>query len=73
MILEQSNTTSSKMIKRFVYNFKDQKLKVTFNNEVTYEYEDVPESMYDDMCKAEGHGRFFIRNIKDVFKYKKLD
>jgi len=72
MILEQSSTTDSSMIKRVVFNFATNSLKVEFNGGALYEYANVDPQLYEDMCKAESQGKFFNEKIKNNYEHTKL-
>ena len=63
---------NSSNLKRSEYNSEDKTLKVTFNNEMIYEYEEVPHSIYAQFRLAESQGKYFNQNIARKFKYKKI-
>jgi len=61
------------VIKYFSYNADAKTLKVVFVTDIAYLYKSVPEKIYK-MLKASGSkGRYFNSNIKDRFKFEKLE
>ena len=53
--------------------FHDDKLRITFNNGRTYEYEGVPKAIYDGIFKADSPGLYVRKNIvKSGYKSTKL-
>jgi hypothetical protein len=72
MLIEQVTTTDSSMIKRAVYNFASNTLKIEFNSGAIYEYANLEPGMYDDFCKAESQGKFFNEKIKNNYPNSKL-
>lgn len=47
-------------------------LFVTFKKGGRYSYDGVNEKLYEELVKAESVGKFFIKNIKSVFPFKKV-
>jgi hypothetical protein len=72
MLIEQVNTTDSSMIKKAIYNFAANTLKVEFNSGALYEYVNVDPQTYDEFCKAESQGKFFNEKIKNNYPNSKL-
>jgi len=72
MLIEQVTTTDSSMIKKAVYNFTTNSLKVEFNSGAVYEYANVDPLTYDEFCKAESQGKFFNEKIKNNYTNSKL-
>lgn len=72
MMLEQTTTMNSSMIKKAVYNFTANTLKVEFESGAIYEYSNVDSQMYEDFCKAESQGKFFNEKIKNNYEHSKL-
>jgi len=63
---------NSSNLKRSEYNLEDKTLKVTFNNEMVYEYQEVPHSTYAQFRLAESQGKYFNQNIARKFNYQKI-
>lgn len=72
MLIEQTTTTDSTMIKKAVYNFTTNTLKVEFKSGALYEYQNVDPLMYDEFCNAESQGKFFNEKIKNNYETFKL-
>lgn len=72
MMLEQTTTMNSSIIKKAVYNFTANTLKVEFESGAIYEYSNVDSQMYEDFCKAESQGKFFNEKIKNNYEHSKL-
>lgn len=72
MLIEQMTTTDSSMIKKAIYNFTTNTLKVEFNSGALYEYSQVDPQLYDEFCKAESQGKFFNEKIKNNYENSKL-
>lgn len=64
--------SNSSTIKRCFYDFTKGVLKVEFQSGALYEYEGVPSSVYDDLCKADSQGKFFTESIKNNYPHTKL-
>ena len=63
---------TSSNLKRSEYDIENKTLKITFNNEMLYEYEEVPHSIYSQFRLSDSQGKYFNQNIAKKFKYKKL-
>jgi aspartokinase-like uncharacterized kinase len=66
------NEIKSSNIKKTEYDTETKKLIVEFNNNLKYEYDEVPHQIYTKFRKAESQGKFFTTDIAKNFKYKKL-
>lgn len=54
------------------YDSTSSTLFVKFNSGGTYEYYDVPESVYQDLMSAPSLGRFLASRIKGNYKYRQI-
>ncbi len=72
MLIEQVTTTDSSMIKKAVYNFAANTLKIEFNSGTVYEYANMDQQTYDEFCRAESQGKFFNEKIKNNYPNSKL-
>ncbi len=54
------------------YEKKNQMLQVEFIVGGTYQYQDVPEPVYQDFLTAPSHGQFFDARIKGQYSYRKV-
>jgi hypothetical protein len=62
----------SSLLKQVGYDAATQVLTVTFvDQEGTYEYQKVPESLYKELMAADSKGAFFAKNIKGKFDFVK--
>lgn len=66
------NEIKSSNIKKTEYDTETKKLVVEFNNNLKYEYDEVPHQIYTKFRKAESQGKFFTTDIAKKFKYKKV-
>ena len=69
---EQTSTVDSSMINKYVYNFTTKTLKVEFKSGTLYEYTNVEEAVYDDLCKSDSTGKFFNEKIKNNYEFTQL-
>jgi hypothetical protein len=63
------NTPESSNIARFDYNNDSHVLTVEFKNGATYNYYDVPETVFNQMKAASSKGQFLAQNVKGVYRY----
>jgi hypothetical protein len=63
--MDWTNANSSN-IERFKYDTSSRILKVEFKNGGTYDYFDVPESVFNAMCHAPSKGQYLASNIKGM-------
>lgn len=47
-------------------------VRVEFTHGAIYDYKNVPQSLYDDVVKANSVGKFFYANIKNNFNFIKI-
>jgi hypothetical protein len=66
------NEIKSSNIKKTEYDTATNSLKIVFNNDAIYEYENVPHQIYTKFRVAESQGKYFSSEIAKKFKYKKL-
>ena len=55
------------------YDKEKSKLRICFKNITMYDYEEVPEEMYNKLLASKSIGSFFNQNIAKQFKYSKVD
>jgi hypothetical protein len=63
----------SSVIKHFSYDADTKILKVVFVTDMVYLYKNVPEKIYKTLKASGSKGRYFNSNIKDKFKFQKLE
>lgn len=73
-ILElQHEPVVSSNIKSIGYSPTFQRLEVRFSTGALYEYEEVPQSVYESLLNAESKGSYFNRTIrKGGYRYRKV-
>jgi hypothetical protein len=56
------------------YKKRDKTLEVRFkSNGSVYQYENVPEEVFDGLMKAESKGQYLHNHIRGAYPYKKVD
>lgn len=50
----------------------DGNMYVKFNTGSIYRYDNVPQSVFDDMLSAESKGKFFNAHVKNTYNYEKV-
>ena len=63
----------SAVIRRFDYDAPRKRLRVTFVSGEVYDYEAVPPEVVDDFRAAFSKGRFFGPNIRDRYRYRRVE
>jgi len=73
-LIEMKEVESSNM-KKLGYDEKERIFQVEFNKGEIYQYYNVPNFLYEKIKSNEvkSKGKFFIKNIRDNFKYKKIN
>ena len=70
MIREQ---VSSSMIQEIGFDKEKEILEVEFNTGNIFQYEDVPEEIYDDLMEGVSIGKTFNELIRNKFKFERVD
>ncbi len=65
-------TPDSSNIARYKYDEKAHVLTVEFKSGGTYNYYDVPQTLYRQMDAASSKGQFLARNIKGAYRYARV-
>jgi len=63
----------SSNIKNAIYDTTNKLLRITFNNDLLYEYHDVEWETFAKLRLAESQGKFFSQNIIGKYKYNRID
>ena len=63
---------NSSQISYIGFDDENNKLYVTFNNNKTYEYLDVPYSVWKELKSSDSIGSYFTKNIKTKYQYKEI-
>ena len=69
---EDIYTPDSSNIYRIKYNDETYILEVEFNNGGTYEYYDVPITIWENFKLADSKGKFLHEYIKGNYRYSKV-
>ena len=67
-----NNMVLSREIEWIGYEHKRNMLQVEFIVGSIYQYENVPETVYQQFLTATSHGRFFESNIKNKYQVRKI-
>jgi KTSC domain-containing protein len=70
--MEWVETPESSSIARFCYDRTSQILVVEFKNGRTYNYYEVPGSVFGQMVAASSKGQFFLKNIDGQYRYVRV-
>lgn len=62
----------SSNLKSVGYDKSAEILEIEFNNGGIYQYSKVPENIFNELMKAQSHGKYFIRSIKNKYPTKKV-
>lgn len=65
-------TEKSSNLQLVRYNESTSTLSVVFRNGGEYEYENVPEKVYEELTHADSAGKYFIANVRNAFPCKKV-
>ena len=52
--------------------YESGKLYIMFNGGAVYEYDNVPQKLYEDIMSAESKGKFINQNVTKSFSYSRL-
>lgn len=55
------------------YNDETKLLSLTFKNNLTYSYTDVPKEIFDGLSESKSKGQYFHKSIKNAFKFVKQE
>lgn len=63
---------SSSNIRSIGYDPSGHVLEIAFLSGGIYQYDGVPEYVYDELMKASSHGKYFAAHIKNVYPTRKI-
>jgi hypothetical protein len=63
---------SSSDIASVGYDAQSATLEIHFHSGGTYQYFDVPQSIYDGLMAAGSHGTYFHAHIRERYRYQKV-
>lgn len=65
---------NSKLISNIEYVIDSQILKVKFvNSDKLYEFKNIPERIFFELCDADSRGQYFLKNIKGKYDYEIIE
>lgn len=65
-------TPESSNIARFYYDDTSQLLVVEFKTGITYQYYDIPATVYESLCAASSKGQFLATHVKQTYRYARV-
>lgn len=70
--MEMTPIENSSNVAAVGYDENSDTLQVEFHNGGTYQYFDVPESLFESLRDADSVGGFLAANIKGSYRYSKV-
>lgn len=70
--MEMTRIENSSNVAAVGYDENSDTLQVEFHNGGTYQYFDVPESLFEQLRDADSVGGFLAANIKGSYRYSKV-
>jgi hypothetical protein len=67
----QTVEVNSTAISTAQYEYDNYRLTLTFNNGVDYEYNDVPNFVFEGLRTSASKGKFINKHILSSYKYKR--
>lgn len=65
-------TVESSNLRSVGYDEKTHTLEIEFQTGGIYHYYDVPSDVYQELMDAPSHGRYFLAEIKNVYRYDQV-
>jgi hypothetical protein len=69
----QRRAVESTTMRSVGYDGTSQVLEVEFQTGTVYQYLDVPAAVHDELLEAESKGEYFNREIRDAFRFVRVD
>lgn len=63
----------SSTISHVGYEKNTKTLKIKFKTGTEYHYQNVPEKEHISLINAESIGKYFVKNIKNIYKFNKIN
>ncbi|MEU4254379.1 KTSC domain-containing protein [Amycolatopsis sp. NPDC026612] len=70
--MQRQPVTSSNVVS-IGYDPGSRTLEIEFREQAIYQYFDVPEDVSDGLLRAPSHGKFIWANIRDRYRYQRVD
>jgi hypothetical protein len=68
----QRINVSSSNISSIGYEPESQVLEIEFHDGSIYQYDGVPQSVYEGLMNASSHGQYLHQHIKDRYPHRKI-
>jgi hypothetical protein len=52
--------------------YTDGTLEIEFFGGRIYQYADVPQGIYEELMRANSHGKYFHRRIRNSYRYQRI-
>ena len=65
-------TVESTNIRSVGYDAGNELLEIEFHGGATYEYYAVPSRTHTGLMEAHSKGKYFLSNVRNIFKFKKI-
>jgi hypothetical protein len=62
----------SSAIRSVGYNARREILEIGFTSAIVYQYDEFPQSLYEEFMRADSKGRFFREHILDQFSVTRV-
>jgi hypothetical protein len=62
----------SKLLASSAYDPGKHLLYLRFQSGEVYRYFEFPEEQYRELLEAESHGRYFLRSVRNRFRYERM-
>ncbi len=72
MSINRISVTSSNL-RSVGYVPNTETLEVEFHDGGIYQYDNVPASIHDALMSATSHGKYFAANIRNNFRYRRIN
>ena len=63
---------TSSNLKRVSYDSQSQEMLIQFQSGAVYQYWDVPSNISQGLMQADSPGKYFSRNIRNRYTYKRV-
>ena len=73
MTEEKVVATDSRNISSYAYSPVRSVLTIEFKSGATWEYENVPDKIFEEMKTADSKGSFFSRRVKGYYNGRRID
>lgn len=64
--------TNSSSVSRIQYSPDQRVLRITYMNGATFDYKEVPETVWEELSIAESVGSYVAQQVKPNYQYEKI-